>query len=147
MVLLRITLLLILYLFSIFLVQCQTDCTCSDDYAPVCGMDSLIYWNECEANCANVAFTNGICPLVEKGTILFLGDANQNECGWLIQLDNDSSPNNYLLPSTDLFQDYQEDSLRVEITYRPNDVIYECAYVGVIYSVIKDVEVLNIRRL
>lgn len=138
---------LILSIFFILFIQCQPDCSCSTHYLPVCGMDSLTYQNECEANCMNIAFTYGICPLIEKGTILFLGNTTQNGCGWLVQTDNESTLINNLLLPNDLSVNYKEKGLRIEITYRPNDVIYECLSDGVIYSVMKNIEVINIRRL
>ncbi len=76
-----------------------------------------------------------------------MGEPSQSGCGWLIQMDNKSDIVNSLLLPINIVQNYQEKGLRVEITYRPNDIVYECINNGNSYLIMKDIHVLNIKRL
>lgn len=42
----------------------KTECTCDDDYVPVCGSDNRTYQNDCYAQCAGISVSHsGICKV------------------------------------------------------------------------------------
>ena len=93
------------------------DCICMEIYQPVCGKDGKEYPNSCYAECANVKYKDGPCPVQASGKILFLGDPAVDGCGWVIASIKDGKIQN--LRAKPLDTKFQEQGLSVKITYKP----------------------------
>lgn len=132
-------------LLSITLIQCSdVDCLCTDNYQPVCGSDGVLYFNSCEAACAGVEFSPGICPSINEATIVYLGDLQNSGCGWVLKIENESAPNIYLsgdIPNTLKIQD-----LMVEITYYSSDVLRDCLHETTTLTIISNIEIISILK-
>lgn len=106
--------------FSLFaLTGCFTsvDCVCPDLYNPVCGANGKNYSSPCPAECDNMPYTFGECPVTGIGTIKFSGDSL---CGFIIQvLDQKYKPQQ-------LDDEYKEHGKTVTIKYRRMFNFYDC---------------------
>jgi len=81
-------------------------------YAPVCGEDGLEYGNACEAECKNINYTNGKCPIEGTGMIRVI-DAGSFPCNILIILQSQE-----FVP-LNIDSVFLKDSLLVHIKGRP----------------------------
>ena len=113
-------------LLSLLLLQCTNklnknnpvateDCMCMEIYQPVCGSDDKEYSNSCFATCAGVEFTDGACPLTQRGKVLNLGDPRVDGCGWVIALEIEGVETNVRPDSLPTI--FQRHELAIQLTY------------------------------
>jgi hypothetical protein len=110
---------LILLVFSIGLGGCYTsvECVCPDIYNPVCGANGKDYQSPCPAECDDVPYTYGECPVYGIGTVKFTGDTL---CGFVIQIiDQQYKPQQ-------LAGEFQEHGKTVNLRYRRMLNYYDC---------------------
>lgn len=93
------------------------DCICMEIYQPVCGKDGKEYSNSCYADCANVKYKEGPCPIEGTGKVMYLGDPKVDGCGWVIASMKDGKILN--LRANKLEEKYKEQGVSVKITYKP----------------------------
>ena len=100
------------------------DCICIQIFQPVCGEDGVEYGNSCLAECAEVSYIEGTCPIMTKGKVVDLGDPAIDGCGWVISIDIDGIAVNFRpdnLPTA-----FQKDGLIVSISYRETMDLSPC---------------------
>lgn len=67
-------------LLLVFSTACN-DCICPENYDPVCGENGRTYGNPCLAECDDVQYIEGECPVYGIGKIEYSGDTI---CGYYI---------------------------------------------------------------
>lgn len=103
----------------LMLTGCFTDkqCVCPDLWAPVCGINGRTYANACEAECDDVDYIDGECPVYGIGQVTFSGDSI---CGYYIHILNTTyKPQN--LP-----EGLAEDDITVGLRYRRMNLFFTC---------------------
>jgi len=73
----------ILFIFSLTGCFTNQDCVCPEVYSPVCGENKKTYSNSCLAECDDVNYVSGECPVYGIGTVKFSGDSI---CGYYISI-------------------------------------------------------------
>lgn len=124
----------ILFLLLFCLTGCFTamDCVCPDIYNPVCGANGENYSNPCSADCDDMPYTNGECPVTAIGTVKFTGDTL---CGFIIQvLDQKYKPQQ-------LDNEFKDNGKIVTIKYRGLLNFYDCASQSMSYQ---EINILSI---
>jgi len=109
----------ILFILLLGLTGCNTsiDCVCPDIYNPVCGANGENYSSPCPADCEDMPYTFGECPVVGIGTVKFSGDTL---CGFIVQvLDRKYKPQQ-------LADEFKEHGKVVTIKYRRMVNMYYC---------------------
>jgi len=109
----------ILFILLFGLSSCFTafDCVCPDIYNPVCGANGKNYDNPCSAECDDMPYTSGECPITAIGTVKFTGDT---VCGFIIQvLDQKYKPQQ--LPN-----EFKENGKIVSVKYQRTFYTYDC---------------------
>ena len=95
-------------------------CVCPEYYSPVCGNNGKTYINPCMAECDEVEYIDGECPVYGIGSIKFYGDSANNGCGYLIKiLEKNFKP-------SELEEEFQEDNLIVSLKYRKLNDYFTC---------------------
>ena len=100
------------------------DCICTEEFQPVCGEDGIQYDNSCLAECADVNYEEGACPIMAKGKILFLGDPAIDGCGWVISIDIDGAAINFRPDNLPVA--FQKEDLVVSLVYRETFELSPC---------------------
>ena len=127
------------FVLLIVFSSCKTnECICPDYYLPVCGSNNQTYPNSCEADCDNVTYIDGQCPVYGVGKIIYEGDTASGGCGFLIKILNEK------FKPLDLAIDYQEPNLWVTLKYRILNTRYSCNSPIEQYF---EIEVLEIQNL
>jgi len=104
-------------LFGLTACFTAVDCVCPDIYNPVCGANGENYDSPCLADCEDISYTFGECPVTAIGTVKFTGDTL---CGFVIQvLYQKYKPQQ-------LDSEFKENGKTVTIKYRRMPNYYEC---------------------
>ncbi len=124
-------------LISSAIISCKMkeDCVCPAYYSPVCGENGKTYGSPCLAECDNVQYIEGECPVYGVGLVRYLGDTAQNGCGYLIEIMNEK----YKPLSLDI--QFQEPDLLVTLRYRRLNSYFECLDPG---NHFREIEILEI---
>lgn len=93
------------------------DCICPDIYNPVCGSNGKNYSSPCLADCDDIQYTSGECPVTAIGTVKFSGDTL---CGFFIQVLNQK------YKPQQLDSEFKENGKIVIVRYRRILNYYEC---------------------
>ena len=121
-------------LLSLTLFSCDKDddetCVCYEVYQPVCGDDGVEYANSCKADCAGVAYTEGVCPLMTSAKVQDLGDPALDGCGWVLEFLVDGT--NQIHRADVLPEEYKIHDLTVQLTYQPTLETSICGLIDMI---------------
>jgi len=100
-----------LLLFIISLSGCYSskECLCPDLWAPVCGANGVDYANPCSADCDDVPYTEGECPVYGIGEVKISSDSL---CGFIIEIFNEK------YHPYDLADKFKQVGLIVTLRYR-----------------------------
>lgn len=120
----------IAFILIISLTGCFTaiDCVCPDLYSPVCGANGEDYSNPCSAECDDMPYTIGECPVTAVGTVKFTGDSL---CGFIIQVLNQK------YKPQQLDDEFKENGKIVTVRYRRMLNFYDCLSQSTSYQEIK----------
>ncbi|MDD3878254.1 MAG: Kazal-type serine protease inhibitor domain-containing protein [Bacteroidales bacterium] len=117
----RITLIILLVPIICFNFSCRnSECNCPEFYGPVCGNNGIEYTNYCFAECDNVGYTEGACPVRNNGMIKLEGDSTM-ACYVQIQINGID-----YVPLAPIQNQFVQDSLWVNIRYRALTDFEEC---------------------
>ena len=110
-----------LFVLLSFISGCYIDkeCLCTDIYDPVCGANNKSYGNPCEAECDNVKYIKGECPVSGIGQVVFSGDST---CGFLVNILGQSYKPDTILPQ------FRIEGLNVSLYYRRLMDFESCFY-------------------
>jgi len=112
----------IIFPLLILISSCNSkkDCVCPEYYSPVCGSNGNNYGNPCLAECDEVEFIDGECPVFGIGNIKFYGDTASDGCGYLIKIfDENFKPQ-------ELEKEFQVDDQVVSLRYRKLNDYFTC---------------------
>ena len=120
----------------LMLAGCKTytDCVCPAYYAPVCGENGKTYPNPCRAECDDVSYIDGECPVYGVGVVEYSGDTL---CGFYIRILGTSYK-----PQT-LPEEYKVPDLVVGIRYRKMNAWFTCDEP---YNNLQEVQLLEIDK-
>ena len=126
---------LLIVLFCLAGCSLNQNCVCEDIYAPVCGENKKTYANSCEAECDDVNYVDGECPVYGIGQVEYSGDSI---CGFNIRLYGT------LYKPQSLPEEYREHNLVVGIRYRKMNAWYTCEAFNAIHQ---ELQILEIDKL
>lgn len=134
-----------LYFVAIIFQNCLNDdavvaCECAFVYQPVCSDNNIEFANACEADCAGVTYVLGFCERTLDAVVLDLGDIATDGCGWVVQFDIDGIPTDHR-PDT-LEEEFMEDELEIELTFKPTFDNSPCGF----SEMIPVVEVIEMKK-
>ncbi len=93
------------------------DCVCPAIYSPVCGANGKTYGNACSAECEDVQYIDGECPVYGLGLVEYSGDSL---CGFFVRIQGEQyKPLN--LPA-----EYEEHNTTVGLRYRKMNTWFTC---------------------
>lgn len=124
-------------LLIMFTTSCYTDkeCLCTDVYEPVCAEDGQTYRNSCEADCKDLDYIDGECPVVGIGEVI---QRNDSLCEFLIRIAGELYKPDTIPP------EYEIDGKWLSLRYRKLNVFFVCAEVNNHY---RTIQVLKIDEL
>ena len=138
---------LLFFLFiTNFFSSCLSDddsvvaCECPFIYQPVCSDDNIEYANACEADCAGATYIEGFCSRTIEAIVLDMGDIALDGCGWVVQFELDGIPTDHR-PDI-LEEEFMEDGLNIELTYKPTFDSSPCGF----SDMIPVVEVIEMKK-
>jgi len=111
------------------------ECLCTDIYAPVCGENGVTYVNSCAAECDDIKYIDGECPVYGIGQVTFSGDSL---CGFLVKISGSMYSPDTLAPF------FREDGLWVSLRYRRFNQYFTCEEP---YGHYQSIQVLEIEKL
>jgi hypothetical protein len=113
---------IIILTLLLILGSCKTkqDCVCPNLFEPVCGANGKTFDNGCLANCEDIPYISGECPVYGIGIVQYEGDTSQNGCGYFINILNEKYKPLNLTPQ------FQQDELLISLKYRKLNEYYIC---------------------
>jgi len=110
-------------MLMLVLSSCLTekDCVCPEYYSPVCGSNGKTYANPCMAECDDVEYIEGECPVYGIGIVRYY-DTLQNGCGYLIEILNEK------YKPLNLSEPFQQNDLFVTLRYRKLNDYFICEF-------------------
>lgn len=110
----------LLLLFTVIMLSaCYStkECVCPEYYSPVCGENGETYMNPCGAECDEVDYIKGECPVYGIGQVQYSGDSL---CGYYVAVFG-----TFYKPRQ-LPEEFRVDDLTVTLRYRKMDAWYSC---------------------
>lgn len=110
---------ILIFILTLILIGCNSNkqCLCPDLYAPVCAENGKTYSNPCEAECDDVQYIDGECPVYGIGMVEFSGDS---VCGFYISIFGTS------YKPQELADEFKEQNKTVTLRYRRLNQYYTC---------------------